>query len=412
MSKYYNKNIRYTSTIEAAPLNRNMPSKFRVIHTAGEGYCGYYALNIGLGMCGKKTNRNATDIMNDFKKYVNNLGNKNKLVIMSRRSNQKNWTVTNDDLHENAFRGMIDNEGRGFFNRHRARGINCYPIWLEESFWMWACNQYKVEINILFVSPDANKGGRTWTCYKPISNNRGKDLCKIYIHSFNEFHYSAMEPVKNTINIVDEGAGVWGTNINSNNELARALSLSLNNKKGKKPLNLGQSSDIRRILNESIETQRLNNQVRSNTNKATIESIKTEIKRHLNKLIVKRKSLNKKEITEIDRLLSEAKNNSIINNTNKVKLLVVLKNSVESGKIKSNDIKRFVNIIKFLSKDKKWIKGFKNEEISRLLNLKYLKILNSFKILNKDLLERFLQIALNKGNQENINLILKLQNNN
>jgi len=37
-------------------------------------------------------------------------------------------------------------------------------------------------------------------------------------------------------------------------------------------------------------------------------------------------------------------------------LFDVLQNSVEKGKIDCNDI------IKFISKDKKWIKGFKNKD--------------------------------------------------
>jgi len=359
--------------------NNNNPKKYEILNTRGGGYCAIHALIGGLKLIGRR-NINLNTVQTNLRGNLKSLNNVKVRVI------QKSW---DPNFSSNATETLREDEKEVL----RIRLNSSYTYYGIE-FDAWASYYYNIKIVIYY---DDKK--QIQTIQKICGNYKSKNTVYILRSGTYEHgkggHFETLRPKTGRIF--------------NNNRLA--LSLSSRHQGGESSRRRsGNSNNNNFALARELSLIQL--QENNMKERAVRESLKNEIKRHLNKLIVKRKTLNKKEITEIDRLLSKAKNNSIINNTNKVKLLVVLKNSVESGKINSNDIKRFVNIIKFLSKDKKWIKGFKNEEISRLLNLKYLKILNSFKLLNKYLLERFLRIALNKGNQENVNLILKLQNNN
>ena len=375
MSKYYDKNkIIYEKFVDAEPLNKNMPKQFAVIKTSGNGcFCGYYALNIGLGMCDRKTNQNAIDIKNDFKKFANNMGNQNTIVVMSRRSNNKNWHVTNNNVINTVMKGEINNEGKGFFNRYRAGERNKYLSWVEESFWLWACNKYEVEINILFESK-----GNTWTCYKPISNNNQN--CKIYIHARGQRHYSAMEPLNNIS--INEGL---------------PLGREIKNNKIRAMYGTEYKKRMEKAIKESIESKENENQFK----KVMRDSLKTAFKEYL----------EKGNINGINNLLSNANNNFKLTDKEKTRLIGLLRKYVIKKKIGCNQLKKYRHIIKFLSNDKKYVGRIINDKdvFLRLLNRNFLETLDACNLLNDSNLNKFSRLALTEGKNERHKFISNLQ---
>lgn len=217
---------------------RNFPKRFRIINTAGAGYCGYYALNIGLGMCGKYTNNNAQIIKNEFKNFVNAYGNKNVIPYIQRNSSSPEWVdVNNGNVAKMQFSGNINN-GLGYFNRYRT-GVKNNLNWVEISFWIWACNHYQVEINIFGQSEQ----GRGWSSYKPHTIEK---LCKIYVFNQGDCHYSAMEPVEennNNSGMRPSGSGAYSISNSNNNNFKLAMAHSLNTyERNQRRRNRGQSS--------------------------------------------------------------------------------------------------------------------------------------------------------------------------
>lgn len=375
MSKYYAQNeIEYGKIVEPEPLNKNMPKRFAVIKTSGDRcFCGYYALNIGLGMCKRKTNKNAIDIKRDFKKFANNEGNQNTIVAMTRRSNNKNWHISNINVIHTVMKGEPNNRGRGFFNRYRAGTKNKYLPWVEESFWLWACNKYEVEINVLFESE-----GNSWSSYKPLSlsNNSGKH-CKIYIHAQGQNHYSAMEPLNFSIN-----EGPFSGMVINNRSMH-----STENKK-----------QMEKAIRKSIKSKENENQVK----KVMRDSLKTAFNEYL----------KKGNINGINNLLSNANNNFKLTDKEKTRLIGLLRSYVKKKKIGCNQLRKYRHIIKFVSNDKNYVGRIINDEgvFLRLLDEKFLETLDACNLLNDNNLNKFLNLAYAKGKNERLKFISNLKN--
>ena len=282
-SKFYKKGkMKYNSVIiNAVPMDKNMPKRFRVIKTEGDGYCGYYALNIGLGMCGnnKGKNESATNIKKAFKNFVNKGGNKNILAFETRRSSSKNWELANNKISKFEMEGFA-NEGLSYFNKYRKgeRNLN----WVEPSFWIWACIEYNVEINILVITRDF----KVWYSYKPF---QGENLCKIYILGRDNIHYSALEPVDekkpNNNESLRRAIEQSKITVEENNEIRRAIEQSKitveENKAKRKAKNLEKRKAEAKKREKKITSpiKRENNQLRRAVEQSIITAIENEAKR-------------------------------------------------------------------------------------------------------------------------------------
>ena len=298
---------------------RNFPKKFRVIETGGQGYCGYYALNIGLGLCGKNTNKDAKQIMRNFKNFTNRYGNKNFTVFEFRMSVGKNenteWKISNNNkkLMESQMKGQI-NKGLGYFNRYRT-GVKKKLNWVEEPFWIWACNEYNVEINI-FSYVKNRKVNNGWKSYRPAFAN--EEICKVYVFEENHVHYSAMEPVNNNNNSNNNNSG-RSSRTRNNKDLALAIALSLENEfrqqqlgeKGSGSPKGGTNIGMGRVENHKKREKNIKTRLENlKKEKENLEKREKNIKTRLEKLKKEKENLEQENKT-IKQLLKNLKGKSV-----------------------------------------------------------------------------------------------------
>ena len=349
-SKFYKKGkMKYNSgIINAEPLDKNMPKRFRVIKTEGDGYCGYYALNIGLGMCGnnKGKNESATNIKKAFKNFVNKGGNKNIPAFDTRRSSSTNWVLANNNVIKLQMEGFA-NKGLSYFNKYRKgeRNLN----WVEPTFWIWACIEYNVEINILVIT---GRDFKLWYSYKPF---QGENLCKIYILGRDNIHYSALEPVdeKKPNKPVRE-------NNNNNESLRRAMEQSKITEEENKA-----KRNAKKLEKRKAETER---------KAKKLERIEAEVKRKVKNLERREKKITspvkrEKQVERRGDTLNIVTNSSISSLKENIKRRIEKrKNAIKTLLInyKSGKINSIINLKKRLQE----LRDEKNKNRQLINNLK------------------------------------------
>ena len=162
------------------------PERFKMIKTSGrECFCGYYALNIGLGICGRQTDKDAKSIIKDYKDYLS----KNDRKIHGKKLENINILVPH--INEQIGIGYIYSYlYKANENRYKNSKKSGKFDWVETPFWPWASINYNVRIHVY------SNFEKTWQHFSP---NTEEELCDIYIYNEDERHYSAMEPVLKSV---------------------------------------------------------------------------------------------------------------------------------------------------------------------------------------------------------------------